>query len=130
MSSLMRSKFFLYTVVILAFLSLTALWREVSGTIKVKRQITAMQQQANELEQRNGQLKQLIGYLDSPEYKEKAAREQLNLQSPGEVVVALPDESTQSVASTNDPAATTAIAPKSNPSAWWNYFFGLKNNGS
>ena len=131
MQPFLRSKLFIYSAVILALLSITALWREVSGTIKTKKQIAQLQKEAADLETRNNQLKQLIDYLDSPEYKEKAAREQLNLQSPGEVAVALPDADTQVLAAQAQSGTDDnheSQTDDSNFSRWWNYFFALKNN--
>jgi hypothetical protein len=57
--------------------------------------------------------------LNTPEYQEKQAREQLNLKKQGEFVVGLPS---------GDSSATDASQPKkvSNARLWFDYFFNSK----
>ena len=105
-------------------LSVTALFREITDTLKVKKEIAKLEQEARALESKNQDLKNIVGYLNSPAYKEKAARENLNLKSEGEVAVALPsDESSIDSQETIDGASH---GPKDNMLKWWKYFFERK----
>lgn len=103
-------------VVILLALSVFALFGQVRGTIKIRKEINRLEQQARDLQARNSELLTLSEYLDSPEYQEKVAREQLNLQSPGEVAVALPN-SAEPEETTEDPQNIGNFA------RWRHYFF-------
>lgn len=103
-------------VVILLALSVFALWGQVRGTIKIRKEINRLEQQARDLQTKNSELLTLSEYLGSPEYQEKVAREQLNLQSPGEVAVALPNSP--------EPAETKETRHDiGNFARWRHYFF-------
>ena len=89
---------------------------------EVDSEIARLQAQASELESGNKQLSELIKYLDTPEFKEKEAREKLNLKRPGEEVVVLPGE--------DEVAGLVAGAQsgenKPNPTKWYEYFFRIQ----
>lgn len=84
---------------------------------QVDSEIKKLEKEAEKINQKNLELSELIKYLDTPEYKERQAREQLNLKKEGEFVVALPvgraDEA-------NEPAEPQTV---SNPRKWFDYFF-------
>ncbi|HVY68202.1 MAG TPA: septum formation initiator family protein, partial [Patescibacteria group bacterium] len=67
---------------------------------------------------KNDELNQSLQYLNSPSFKERVAREQLNLKKEGETVYGFSEA---------DSASSTALAVPtdglSNPAKWWNYFF-------
>lgn len=83
----------------------------------VDRQIAQLQSRADQIRGQNDQLSDLVKYLNTDQYREKAAREQLNLKKDGEFVVAIPQNQQEQVAS-----ASTEIN-LSNPQKWYNYFF-------
>jgi cell division protein FtsB len=85
---------------------------------QVDSEIKRLQTQSEQLNQDNRQLSELIKYLDTPEYKEKEAREKLNLKKPGEEVVVLPEDS-----SLEGSVAGADVADQSNPRKWFAYFF-------
>lgn len=122
--SFFQSRPFLISLVFLVIISALALWREVTGTIKIRKEIGHLEDQARELEENNRELKALVDYLDSPAYQEKAGREQLNLQAPGEVAVALPAKNADNSSSGQQSGPQEN---KSNPWRWWQYFFGSKS---
>ena len=124
MRRIIQSKLFLSIAVVLVFLCVVALWREVKNTITTKKEIKKLEEQAAQLEQKNTDLKQLIEYLNSPDYQERAAREHLNLQAPGEVAIALPEHTT----TTADTETRLMTQNQSNAKLWWNYFFALRSN--
>ena len=128
------NKFFSSKVLLIgAALPLTmlgiGLWRETSGTFKVNKEIATLEQQASELQEKNENLKELVTYLESSTYQEKAAREQLNLQLPGEVAVALPGSLRSQVLSEADlsKSADEYVGAFANLNRWWDYFFATKN---
>ncbi len=121
MQRLFQSKIFLVFIAVLLAMTLTALYREVAATLKTKREIGRLEQQAAELEAKNKSLKDVIGYLSNPAYLDKAARENLNLQAPGEVAVALPGIS--DLAEAGGGGDKTAKIIPIGPSKWWAYFF-------
>ena len=123
MKSTFSKKTFLLLLSALIVLVAFGLWREVRDTLRVKRQIKKIETQANELESKNANLKQLVDYLHSTEYQERRARENLNLQAPGEVAVALPE---QDLKSENSEASQMNKSSETNFTLWWDYFFGTK----
>lgn len=84
---------------------------------KVDKEIAKLEDQAQKIKKDNEQLSSLVQYFNTPEYQEKAARERLNLQKNGEIVVGLP-----SISETVAGAQTTA-GNSSNYKKWFDYFF-------
>jgi cell division protein FtsB len=117
MKSFLRSKF--ATLVMLAVLGVVVfvtgklLWQKYL----VDEQIRSLQVRADQIRGQNSQLSDLVKYLNTPQYQEKQAREQLNLKKEGEVVVALPPSQQEQVASAG------IVVRKSNPQKWYDYFF-------
>jgi|SRR5579872_2684795 len=102
--------------------------------IVVQKEINDLSAQAASLQQKNQDLQNLLAYLQTPDYKEKAARQQLNLQRNGEVVYTFSsqDGSAQpnpGIQQNTDPLVASsensgAQSKKiSNPKKWWNYLF-------
>lgn len=87
---------------------------------QVDSEIARLREQSDNLSKDNGQLSELIKYLDTPEYKEREAREKLNLKKPGEEVVVLPEGSDQGQ------VASAQTETKSNPEKWFSYFFNTQ----
>jgi cell division protein FtsB len=80
--------------------------------------ITNLKQQVSEREQKNNELAQSLDYLNSNDFKEKVAREQLGFKKSGEIVYGFSEPSqNQSIAITETQEKT------SNVQKWWNYFF-------
>lgn len=110
-----ESKLFMAGLIVLLVLSVLGLWSQVTGTIKIRKEINRLEQQARELQSKNSELQELADYLNSPAYQEKVAREQLNLQTPGEIAVALPGAPEEQ---------TVALETQlSNFARWRHYFF-------
>lgn len=83
---------------------------------QVDSEIARLQEQSNNLNRDNQQLSELIKYLDTQEYKEREAREKLNLKRPGEEVVVLPED-------TGNGQVASVNIDIPNPQKWFNYFF-------
>lgn len=85
-----------------------------------KRQLIALEieqikQQQAEVQQKNLDLENSLNLLNTQDYKERVAREQLNLKKEGEVVVNFPP----GLGSHNQ----TSQIRETNPQKWWRYFF-------
>lgn len=83
---------------------------------EVDSEIDKLSRKADELNRSNQELSELVKYFNTPEYKEREAREKLNLKKPGEEVVVLPKESESKV-------LNASVEQKSNPQKWIDYFF-------
>ena len=82
----------------------------------VENEIKKLQEQSEKISQENADLALLINYLNTDTYKERQAREQLNLKKEGEYVIALPKQEE----SAGQGSQTSQL---SNPKKWFNYFF-------
>lgn len=80
-------------------------------------QLASLQSKVQELQVKNNDLKQGISESDNPDYIEKVAREELDLQKPGEKVVSFVEAETKEVA----PQASSASFVQ----VWLGWFEGL-----
>jgi cell division protein FtsB len=107
-----------WTILILAIILLTVSGLELNQwhkRAKIQKEIDALIAQQQELEQKNKDLATSLDLLNTKDYKEKIAREQLNLKKDGEIVVNF-SQATQ-------PEQSQSQASESNPQKWWQYFF-------
>lgn len=100
--------------VVLASLSLLEFsqWRKRHQIQKEINQVVAQQR---EYEQKNKDLENSLSLLNTSDYKDKIAREQLNLKKDGEIVVNFPPPA---------PSGNSPDGAETNPQKWWRYFFG------
>ena len=102
---------------ILVLLSFTALeiiqWRKRR---QIQVEIDHIVQQQREYQQKNQDLEDSLSLLNSKNYVERMAREQLNLKKEGEIVINFPPPL--------PPAAASVQVSGTNPQKWWHYFFG------
>jgi len=89
--------------------SIYSIWQK--GEIVVEREAIK-----DRLAQDNEQLRQKASQVQSPEFIEKEAREKLNLQKEGEIVIVLPKDVTQSV-------PTSSVMPLPTWKQWYQLFF-------
>jgi cell division protein FtsB len=82
----------------------------------IQREIDSLVQQQGELEQKNRELEESLDLLGTQNYKEKLAREQLNLKKEGEIVINFPEPK-------ENLPANNQVAAETNPQKWWRYFF-------
>ncbi len=97
-----------------AFITVELYWQKRD----VDQEVDRLSKQADQISKDNTQLSELIKYLGTPEYKEKEAREKLNLKKEGEQVVVLPDPEDE-----NGLVASASTDDQPNPKKWFNYFF-------
>ena len=104
-------------IILLAFLANSKFqqWRQARAIAKLKNDLIA---QASVQQQKNQELADSLSLLNSSDFTEQVARQQLGLKKNGETVYNFTQgTATSSVAATNDNSGA------SNPKKWWNYFF-------
>lgn len=92
-------------------------FKQVQGQKEIERQKSSLQKQADSLQKQNDELNQSLQYLNSPDSKEKVARQQLNYKKQGEIVFGFADTNISQTAPAQDTKNT------GNFKKWWNYFF-------
>ena len=92
-------------------------FKQLSNQKKIETQKKALQEQADALTKKNEDLNESLQYLNSPNFKERVARQQLNLKKEGETVYSFAD------ASLENSLPNSAQAKQGNITKWWNYFF-------
>ena len=112
--------FFFYMFFALA----TSIYRDY----KLETEIETFEDEINNLADRANQKPSDLKYLQSDEYKDRYAKENLNLLNPGEKLIILPDPD-QRVEQGPVVLMTEALSPdsvlnKPNNQQWWEYFFG------
>ena len=125
-------------IVIIGFILLALIAVPLVRKINQKRaldsEIQVLSEQATRLEQKNSDLQDVMGYLESSGFAEKEARLNLDLKKPGEQVVVIKGnrnatstaENTNSVFSVPGLDKEVAAPYVSNAQRWRNYFFGVR----
>ena len=130
-----RAKF----IFVLGFVALTAiafpLVRKINQQRALAREIEALAAEAEKVEQKNSDLRAVLGYLESSGFAEKEARLNLDLKKPGEKVVVIKGDENQATTTEavkslfNVPGLDKAVEPQttSNSQKWLEYFFRSPN---
>lgn len=121
-------KTFLALGSLLLIFMLSVVFRQIKDKRSVQKEISDLSGQAQSLQQKNADLKNLLNYLQTDAYKQKAAREQLALKRPGEVVYTFAPQDQANGAGAAAAAASGNGAVQNNPKNWWNYFFNPVEN--
>ncbi len=125
------SSFFIKIFLLLAFVALVfmifSIIKETHKKNQIKKEILALQEEAQRINKDNAQIKEKIAYLESPEYQIKEAKDKLGLQNPEEnVIVVKPNVGKEAEADSYDTNIQEKIPETENvPNhiKWWNYFF-------
>ena len=91
-------------------------WKNQQAIEKQKQTLLA---QAEDKQKKNNDLNQSLQYLNSPSFKERVARGQLNLKKDGETIYSFSNEDGATNSLNNQQAKTKNIEK------WWNYFFSI-----
>jgi cell division protein FtsB len=118
---LLFSKPIIIVLILLIVFIGTLEFKQLRKRAKYNQEIAELQRQEQELVAKNKTLQDSLEYFNNEDYKEKIARQQLNLKKDGEIVVNFP--ATVPIAGEQD---KPAAEPK-NPEKWWNYFFNQSN---
>ncbi len=112
--------FFFYMFFALA----TSIYRDY----KLETEIETFEDVINDLADRANQKPSDLKYLQSDEYKDRYAKENLNLLNPGEKLIILPDPKQNveqgPVELMTDILSPNSVLNKPNNQQWWGYFFG------
>lgn len=119
---LLKNRWFVAGAVALLLFFLVSEYGQLRQRYSVNKEIQALKNQSDELRRTNKEMQDLIAYFNTDDYKEKSAREQMNLKKEGEFVYsfAAQDDLNQQSQTTKQEATE---AEQSNPAKWWNYFF-------
>ncbi len=120
---LVKNKLFIALGSLFIIFMLVAGIRQYRVRRQVQIEINDLSKQADSLQKNNQDLQNMIAYLKTDSYKEKAAREQLSMSKPGESVYSFSTVSNASAAMQQQAADAQAQQDRSNLSKWWAYFF-------
>jgi cell division protein FtsB len=102
--------------------------QEIHRRVLVRQQIDEIRKEIENREQRIVHLRQLTEYLQTDAYLERAAREKLGYQKPGEQVVVVPPGE-KVLSETIEQTVRQTVEPPSVPRQWWDLYFGGGKEG-
>jgi len=117
--------FFLVGLTVLVLIGIS-LGKEAYRKKQIQKEIEKLETQINQLGQENSDMENLIGYLSSAEFREKEAREKLNLQKDDEKMIVLRKDAVQPKSENPDETGSTQAAREDhspNWQKWWKFFF-------
>ncbi len=122
---LLQSRTVVVVEICIILLLAVAVGQEISRRQGVQHEVSRLDQQITDMQQRNIHLAQVLKDMTTDNYTEKAAREKLDLQKPGEKVVIVPrtDGSNEFVVQ-NPQDTVTEQSQESLPHRWFSYLFG------
>lgn len=103
-----------------------ALAKETWRKQQLMKEINQLQEEASRIEKENSKIKDKIAYFESRDFREKEAKDKLNLQDSGEsLVVVKPSlfQGTQLKTEEVELSVQEKSSQVSNPLKWWNHFF-------
>jgi len=126
-------RLFIIALVFIAMLSVTAFFsaptiKEIRRSRAIESEIENLRKKANKISVDNSFLKEQIEYLKSDHYKERLAKDKLNLRNQGEQVVIVQPSVKNDIVDQNrekniDEANDGVKKDISNFEKWWKYFF-------
>ena len=114
------SRLAIITLIVLLIFLADLKYKQWKNQQEIEKQKSNLLAQADTLQKKNNELNQSLQYLNSPSFKERVAREQLNLKKDGEVVYSFGDAPDQTMEKSKQ---ETKIP---NPQKWWDYFFSAE----
>lgn len=113
-----------FTVFVLLSIAVVvvATTKKVIRQVEINQQVTALEKQIASLQQQNGELDTVLEYFNSSTYQDKLMKERLNMQTPGEHVIIIPNQAT------SDPGKIQVVPTRletlvPNNIKWRKYFF-------
>jgi cell division protein FtsL len=111
-----ESRFVNLLLIVLLVLSVVKVVREAIVRYEINKEISSLENQLNELDNKSNKLGDMINYLKTDQYIEKEARTKLNLVKPGEKQINF-------TSSADSLARVDSDKGSSNYTKWFNYFF-------
>lgn len=96
--------------------------RSAYRNYQINQRIEELETSISTLEEQNADLKNLIAYYQTETFRELEARRKLGLKKPGEIVIALPENTETPPESENPEEKKQTNIP--NPKRWWEFLFG------
>lgn len=122
--SLVNRVFVIVAIPLLVYLGFSTA-RKAMEVHQLNQQAASIHRDIAQLKERNVELRRQMEYLQSPEYVERAAREQLNLVSPEDIPLVLVSPSAKAVRPEPTPVLQqTRPEQLPNWQRWWDFFFG------
>ena len=114
--------FIISTAFVVAYLAYSYAYK-VYQDYEIQKQIDVSKEEIANLRKENEQMTDYINYLRSDIFKEKKAKQILNLKNDGEVVVVFEDNGEEFTTYSNT-SKKEYLSTLSNKDKWWEYFFG------
>lgn len=92
---------------------------------KINLEVKELEEQISKFEKNNQKLEQLSGYLQTDDFKEKEAKENLDLIKEGEKVVIVKKAQIKKIVEEPADKKPEIEVKRPNYYWWWHYFFGL-----
>ena len=124
-TDLLKNKIFIGFLICLLLFMVGIEYNQYRAKEKVDAEISSLESEAANTQQKNQDLQNFIGYLKTDDYAQKAAREQLNLKKDGESVYAFSNPTTDTPATAQAIATPqgSTVSISDNLKKWWTYFF-------
>lgn len=110
------------------FYMFVALTTSIYRDYKLESEIQKFEQEINDLADLAYQKPNDVEYYSSPEYKDRYAKESLNLLNSGEKLIIIPEETRRIKVGPallfSDKIASSNVLSLNNNKQWWEYFFG------
>jgi len=114
-------------LLVLLFFITFKLSHQVYRQNKVNEEVEALQSEIDQLDQENKDLNELISYLQTDDFKEKEAKDKLNLIKEGEQLVLVKENEVQQKQEEKDNFKDTeVIVYHANYYWWWHLFFSIR----
>lgn len=110
-----------FVVGVAVVLVMVSYGQELRRRVELQQHVSDLKKQINDNNQRIADLRNLLEYLKTDDYIERAAHEKLGFQSVGEHAVVVPDGGR--VAGVQDIKVQQSDTQTSVPRQWWNLFF-------
>lgn len=94
--------------------------------IEISKEVAELQKQIDEFENKNKNLEQLAQYLQTDDFKEKEAKQKLNLVKEGEKVIIVKKSEIKKTSEEDQIIKPEIEIDRPNYYYWWYYFFGIK----
>lgn len=114
--------FFGIFLIIIIYLSMNV-YRGVKQRIEVRKEISNLKMEIENLDKENNKLSDLIKYFETEEYVESISREKLSYKKPGEKIIVFTEEDSDNISNTKN--KIEEIEKEPNIKLWWNYFFNI-----
>lgn len=123
---LFQSRTVVVVEICLILLLAVAVGQEISRRKSIQQEVSRLDQQIAEMQQRNVQLAQVLKDMTTDNYAEKEARKKLDMQRQGEKVVIVPksEGSNEFLIKRPSDAAMDEIVIESPAHRWLTYLFG------